>query len=214
MSATAHPLQWPVGWPRTLAAKRQRARFYRSTTETASHGSYRKKSLTTLADARDDVFDELRRLGARNIVISTDVELRLDGLPRSGRRDPDDPGVAVYFTLDHKERCIPCDKWDRVADNLTAIARTVDALRGIERWGAKSMVDAAFSGFKALPETAGGTPWWETLEVEPSADEEEIRAAYKRRAMETHPDKGGAPEAFHAVQEALRQGLAATGGRS
>lgn len=214
MSATAHPLQWPAGWPRTPNTKRQRARFYRSRSEVRSYGTYRTKSETTLASARDQVFAELRRLGAKHVVISSDVALRLDGIPYSGRRDPDDSGVAVYFTLDGRERCIPCDKWDRVADNLTAVARTIEALRGIERWGAKAMVDAAFAGFKALPETAGGTPWWETLSVEPSANEDEIRAAYKRRAMETHPDRGGAPGLFVAVQEALRQGLAAAGARA
>ena len=150
-------------------------------------------------------------MGANSIVVSTNFELRRDGLPYSGRRDPDDPGAAVYFRLDKRELCIPCDKWDRVADNLVAIGRTVEALRGIERWGAKSMVDAAFSGFKALPENAGGKPWWETLQVEPAASADEIRAAYKRRALETHPDRGGSPAAFQQVTEALAQGLAASG---
>lgn len=213
MSVTAHPLQWPTGWPRTPDPKRSRARFHRREERRTEYGSYRTKALTTVSNARDEVFEELRRLGARNVVISTNIELRRDGLPYSGRKDPDDPGVAVYFTLDGKERCIPCDKWNRVADNLTAVARTIDALRGVERWGAKSMVDAAFSGFKALPESAGGTPWWDTLGVPSYASSEEIRAAYKRRAMETHPDRGGTAEQFHAVQEALRQGIHANGSR-
>mmetsp|Transcript_28489 Transcript_28489/g.45810 ORF Transcript_28489/g.45810 Transcript_28489/m.45810 type:complete len:125 (-) Transcript_28489:121-495(-) len=40
------------------------------------------------------------------------------------------------------------------------------------------------------------------LGVAPSASREEIRAAYKRRVKETHPDKGGLPEDFRAVRAA------------
>jgi hypothetical protein len=38
---------------------------------------------------------------------------------------------------------------------------------------------------------------------------EDLRAAYNRRVMETHPDRGGSPEEFQAVQaafERLREG--------
>jgi hypothetical protein len=38
------------------------------------------------------------------------------------------------------------------------------------------------------------------LGVTPSASTEEIRAAHRRAARETHPDLGGDPERFHAVQ--------------
>ena len=45
------------------------------------------------------VRDELRRLGASDddCVISSDLKLRLDGLPRSDQGQPRDPGVAVYW---------------------------------------------------------------------------------------------------------------------
>lgn len=33
----------------------------------------------------------------------------------------------------------------------------------------------------------------------PSATDNEIQSAYRRRALSTHPDKGGSPEAFRAV---------------
>ena len=47
------------------------------------------------------------------------------------------------------------------------------------------------------------------LGVSADADEEAIRRAYRLRAMETHPDRGGSKEAFQQVQEALHQGLSA-----
>lgn len=42
----------------------------------------------------------------------------------------------------------------------------------------------------------------EVLGVSSEATDDEIRAAYKRAAMKHHPDRGGSPEAFQAVQDA------------
>jgi hypothetical protein len=47
--------------------------------------------------------------------------------------------------------CFACDRWDSVADNVQAIRKTIEALRGIERWGTGDMVQRAFAGFVALP---------------------------------------------------------------
>lgn len=44
---------------------------------------------------------------------------------------------------------------------------------------------------------------YEDLGVSPDATPEEIKAAGRRRSKETHPDRGGEPEAFHRVQRAL-----------
>src|SRR3954464_15309435 len=126
----AYPLAWPNGWPRTPAAKRQPSRF--------SPGALSKEAQETIW--------ELARLGARQAVISTNVELRQDGLPYSNRRKPDDPGVAVYFMYEKRQQCIPCDRWSTVEENLRAIWKSIEALRSLERWGAKSFVDAAFTG--------------------------------------------------------------------
>jgi len=170
-----------------------------------------------VARARRDALDELRKLGATSVVISSNMELRKDGLPYSAQRRLDDPGVAVYFArlVDGRtvQQCIPCDRWTTVEENLRAIALSVAALRGLERWGAKSMVDAAFAGFKALPERAGGVPWWNVLGCEPDASEDRIRDCYRCEAMDRHPDKGGTHEAFIELQRAFREGLAARGVR-
>ncbi|HRG98876.1 MAG TPA: J domain-containing protein [Polyangiaceae bacterium] len=49
---------------------------------------------------------------------------------------------------------------------------------------------------------AGAVSVWATLGVPPSATEEEVKRAYRQRALETHPDRGGDAEAFRAVQRA------------
>jgi hypothetical protein len=143
--------------------------------------------------ARDGLLRELELLGADDIVMSTNIPIRKDGLPYANQRQPDDPGVAIYFTLDGQPQCIPCDKWDTVAQNLRAVELTIGALRGLERWGAKEMVNAAFRGFKALPESVIVTPyttrpWYEVLQVQPDASHEVVRAAYRNLAAKYHPD--------------------------
>ena len=43
---------------------------------------------------------------------------------------------------------------------------------------------------------------YETLGVAEDADEADVKRAYRRRAVETHPDAGGDPAEFRRVQEA------------
>lgn len=190
---TAHPLAWPNGWPRTPRGKRQPSRF--------SPGG-------TAAEAEAALY-ELARLGARNLVISTNIELRRDGLPYSGRKSPDDPGVAVYFTYEGRQQCIPCDRWATVEENLRAIWKSIEALRSLERWGAKSFVDAAFTGFAALPSPGAVRPWWQVLGVAENATVEEISAAYRSKAKAAHSDTGGSDAAMSELNVARDAGMQA-----
>lgn len=45
------------------------------------------------------------------------------------------------------------------------------------------------------------TPY-EILGVSPDVSKDEIKAAYRRACMRTHPDRGGSAEDFKAVQDA------------
>lgn len=182
--ADAYPLQWPASWPRSKSPRRSRFKI-------------------TAGRARDNLIAELQRMGAKQIVISTNVELRNDGLPYSNRRPPADAGVAVYFMHKGKQQCIPCDRWDDVGDNMHAIRLTVQALRGIDRWGSGSMVDAAFSGFKALPAaTVTSSPWYFILGVPENASPELIRDAYRDLSLRHHPDRGGSVERMTEINTA------------
>lgn len=44
--------------------------------------------------------------------------------------------------------------------------------------------------------------FYAVLQVAPQADAQSLRAAYRRRARQTHPDQGGSAEEFHQVQVA------------
>jgi hypothetical protein len=211
MSTEAYPLSWPDGWPRTEPRKRERAKFGATRTETTSLGShYRRLTELSVAEGIKRVLGELDRLGARSVVVSSNVELRQDGIPYSGRRAPDDCGVAVYFQLKGQPHCFPCDRWDRVADNLAAVAAHVAAMRGMERWGVGSSAQL-FSGFKSLPPKGGtttgeqGAPWWQVLGVTQASPPEVVKAAYRSLASKHHPDAGGNHGAMATINRAWEQ---------
>jgi hypothetical protein len=79
-------------------------------------------------------------------------------------------------------------------------------LRGEPAW---PDVEKAREGGKAAPlrseETRASV--WAILGIEPNASVDVIRRAYKKRALETHPDRGGDNERFRAVQKAYERAL-------
>ena len=176
----AFPLTWPAGRPREK--RPETSRF-----------------LATLGAAIREVREEVERLGGRGLIISSNLPLRRDGMPYASSSQPADRGVAVYFTYKKKPMCFACDRWTLVEDNMRAIAKTIDALRGIERWGSGQMVEQAFTGFTALP--APEQPF-QVLGVGANATEAEVSAAYRRLAMEHHPDRGGDPSQMARINAA------------
>ena len=132
----AFPLTWPQGWKRV--ARRTRSRF-----EVSGFGR-----------ARDFLLAEVKRMGGSGVILSTNIPLRPDGLPYANSREPNDPGVAVYFRYGKREMCFACDAFVSVRENAYSIGKTIEALRGIERWGASDMMERAFRGFAALAATS------------------------------------------------------------
>lgn len=204
----AFPLAWPAGWPRTEQHRRAAAPFYTVTFGEMRAGGYkpRYKRDKSMSDATEEVLSELRQLGATRIVISTNVELRQDGLPFANRRPPDDAGVAVYFRIKDRPVVLAADKWKRVEDNLYAVAMHISALRGQQRWGVGS-VEKAFAGYAALaaPGQSGAPTWWHMLNVAHDCTFEQARAAYREKARASHPDTGGSQEAMTTLNTAWDQ---------
>lgn len=183
----AYPLAWPAGRPRTNY--RESPRFK-----------------TPLGTAVRNVQVEVERLGGVALVISSNQPLRRDGFPSARGGFISDVGVAAYFNLKKRPMCFACDRWNTVEGNMQAIALTIAALRGIERWGSGQMVEQAFTGFAALP--APEQPW-QVLGVSSHATPDEIEAAYKRLAMEHHPDRGGDSDKMARIN-AARDALTAS----
>lgn len=191
--AQAYPLAWPPGRTRTDPQRRKRAAFHGTGTRAASYGggttTFRREK--SVEESTNALLHELGLLtGAGKAVISTNLPLRRDGLPKSDHA-PIDPGVAVYFRYQGQDTAFACDRWDRVADNIYAIAKTIEAIRGIARWGSSEMVRAAFTGFRRLPPPV--RPW--RLVFGFSADEtpmlEEVDRRHREATAKHHPDRGG-----------------------
>ena len=176
----ASPLQWPQGRPRRTA--RRSAAFGKK----VSNGTWATKQSLSVYEAMRRLQSELDRLGAHDYVLSSNLRLRLDGLPRSDQGEPADPGVALYFVLGGKPHAMPCDTYDRVADNIAAIAKHIEATRAIERYGVSTVAEM-FTGFVALPPPKSP---WETLGLTPGLHSTgDVEAAHRRLALRYHPDR-------------------------
>jgi hypothetical protein len=99
------------------------------------------------------------------------------------------------------------DIYDRVADNLAAVAATLDAMRAIERHGGAAILERAFTGFTALPApiVAGmKRPWRDVLQLGPKPPLHDVHGAYRRLASAHHPDREGGSDAKMAELNAAR----------
>lgn len=207
--AKAYPLQWPTSRPRTLTGQRMDGRFH---ARKDTGASYRHTRALTIAEAVDRLQRELDMLGAVDVVLSSNLQLRLDGPPRSGQGEPADPGVALYFTLKKKPHCLPCDRYSKVAQNIAALAAHIDATRAIERYGVASVTEM-FTGFTALPDPGKAKSWRDVLGFPPDRRVElaDIERRYRELANIHHPDKGGDGAVFVAItaaRDAARQAVA------
>lgn len=203
---TASPLTWPAGWPRTDPAERGYGRFGKREKSTSS--SYAQLKSMTVAEGTKRIQAELDRMRARDVIISTNLKLRVDGLPRSDQREPVDPGAAVYWTdRSGAVRNIAIDQYTKVADNLAAIAATLDAFRTVERHGGAEIGSRAFTGFTAIEHSP--EPHWSTvLGVDAqTVTLRELGDARRRKLSEAHPDKSGNADgsAFDRVNRAFER---------
>jgi hypothetical protein len=218
---SSFPLCWPAGWKRTPARDRANGRFnkkeWRASSTPGGH-RYRQTKAVSVADSVKRVLEELSKFGALSdrIIISTNIEPRLDGLPRSGQ-EPDDPGVAVYWSTakNPKQKCMGIDRYYCVADNIAAVAATLEAMRAIERHGGAEILERAFLGFQSLPPPiATGRPWqdvlWEGLGPA-HITREMAEDRYRALAQKYHPDRGGESSQMAELNDAIRQAREALG---
>ena len=207
MTAQAFPLQWPKNRPRTASEYRKRARFSKvERVAGVNGGSWLRQKDISVFDAVKRIIAEADRIGARGLVVSSNLELRNDGLPRSNQREPADPGACVYFDLAGKPRAMPCDTYDTVAGNIAAIAAHIEATRAIERHGVATVAEM-FEGFMALPAPGAKKAWWEIMGIDRSSTREQIEVRYRELAKRRHPDAGGSQEAMTELNQARQEAL-------
>lgn len=177
--------------------------------------SYQQKSApfrAPYARTLDLLETELGHLRAKEILIQAYLkreDIRNDGWPRSSAR-PSKPGIILTFeVLKGKNRItmsFPCDRFNDWEDNLRAIAKSLEALRMVDRYGV-TRNNEQYRGFAALPEADPNTQrnaaitfmsrltgWSETQIVN------DPQGAYRLAARATHPDHGGSAGAFVRLQ--------------
>lgn len=194
---SASPLTWPFNLERHKGA-RETSRF---------------KAPSTVHVAVIETLRQLSIMGVSdwNVIISSNLQLRRDGLPYSKQPIPQDPGVAVYFrSAKMRPTVLALDKYLSPRENLWAVAKTIEALRGIERWGGGTFSHQAFTGFTAIPPPSP-RGWREILDLPGAVDRDLLERQYRRKAQVAHPDKGGSAEAFREVRQAYLEGKKALG---
>lgn len=197
MARSPFPLQWPEGWPRKRWP--EQSKFDKSRGFNA---------------ARNGALHQLDLFGAKHVVITSNLPTNSKGMPHSTTAGfIEDPGIAIWWVKNGKEHVIACDRWRSTVENMRAIERTLDALRGIDRWGATEMVERAFAGFAALPSGSGETvnsvpippktqTWRELFGVNISPWKELpprdllsiVKARHREMIKDHHPDRHGEPK--------------------
>lgn len=213
----SYPLCWPDGWKRIAADERRYGHFnrkereYRSGTAGSTGYSITRTKDLSVTDALSRLLQSLERMGVerQDVIVSTNIRTRLDGMPRSGEKQPIDPGVAVYWKrVGEKMRCMAIDQYTTVEDNLAALAATLESFRTIERHGGAQILDRAFRGFAALPENSS-QPWRNVLgfPFNIPISKEEIERRYRELVKVHHPDIGGDRDRFEAIHQARKDAL-------
>ena len=194
----AYPLDWPVGYVRT--ENRIRSSFKQS-----------------MEGAQTFLREEIRRLGATDLIISTNIPVRRDGGLYTDYMNKilPDPGVAIFFRHKGDPITMCCDQYVRVWENIYALGKGIEAIRGMERWGVSEFLQRAFTGFKSLPEISSGnqSSWWSILGVPSTANAYQAKEAFRKLAMQYHPDLPyGNAEKFVQIKLAFEQAMRMLGG--
>lgn len=171
---------------------------------------------------------EVRHLGGRRITLALELrrgaaDLRQDGKLRADAR----PGPAVilgFLDSDGQQHNYPLDRFANWEHNLYAIARSLENLRAVERWGFSRKITRA--AFLALPGAGASTATLSLAEaasiIASHSDFEADRivrarddagAALRVALSRTHPDRhGGDRTHYDFVTEARKVILAHHGG--
>lgn len=185
-----YPLAWPEGFPRTPPHSRRASQFK-----------------TTLAGAIANVSGSLRAFGKDSGKAVTEIVATSNTGGIVLGEAQGDPGVAVWFDWDGQKRCIAVDRYLKPQENLQAIHHILEARRTEVRHGGIVIARTAFKGFLALP-APPGSHWTDVLGIKPGATADEIERAWKMKALEAHPDRGGSDSAMARVNAARDRAIA------
>jgi hypothetical protein len=155
----------------------------------------------SLSDTLSLLARELRMLDAKRIVIQValdETQIRNDGFPRSTARARH-PGIAIGFDSKWGPLRYATDEFTSWDDNLRGIAKSMEALRMVDRYGVSKRGEQ-YTGWRAIPQTAGGDI---TTREAAELFIAEHGGSYREAARRLHPDKpGGDAEMFKRLTQA------------
>lgn len=178
-------------------------------------------------DTRRLLLYELEQINTREAIVQIALDasqIRRDGMPYADAR-VNFPGVIVTAVTSGKAGTLnfPCDRYTSWQDNLRAIARSLEALRMVDRYGVTRSGEQ-YRGWNALPPGPIVTPAVMTIEQAAHflahacdgkraagwrmediiAHEPAFCGAYREAAKELHPDatQEATGEAWHKLQQA------------
>jgi hypothetical protein len=186
VSTSSFPLSWPEGFPRTPPHKREKGAF---------RTSYNDALKNVVASLRAFAKDSGKPINEP--VLSSNTNFM-------GDNPTGDPGVAVWFTWEQMQVCIPVDRYMTAAANLQAIHHIIEARRTELRHGTLALVRATFQGFKALP---APEHWSSVLRLSRNATREHVERAFRDLAKSAHPDAGGSAERMATLNAARERAL-------
>lgn len=192
----------PIGeWPTVLTPNRQMSKFSATLSDT----------LTLLEREIWHLVDTKKQQESAELLIAIPPgAFRVDGRPYANAK-AEHPGVI--FSIDSKfgHLSYPCDTFTTWQDNLRAIAKTLEALRMVDRYGVSKRSEQ-YRGFLAIESTAahsGFTSGAEALgylrEVSGipadiyEAPEVHIPRVIRAAQRHAHPDMGGDAATFQRV---------------
>lgn len=177
-----YPLLWPERTPRT---------------KNRCSSSFK----VSWAVAIKDLLAEIARFASQHVVTSNITGLSAELVGK-------DPGVAIWFVRSGQVRCIACDQYWTVRENVRALTLCIEALRTMDRHSTQivDMMLASPSNAPQLPQQSGDgrEPWWLVLGVAEDAQIEAIEAVYRTLSKAAHPDhEGGSQDAMSRLNNAI-----------
>lgn len=198
-------------WPGELTTRREVANFRSPSYTDPDTGRWVPAARTKIGKTMRELateFEQIKATNPRLQVAVTRDQITLDGRLYA-RAQPWHPGVILVFDSPRGEQRYPSDHYSHWEDNLRAIVLTLNAMRGIERWGVGDVRGSylAIESARAMPSTPFGHEpasvlrWLtEFLQAEPGGHvPTEARAMIRLAQRTTHPDHGGDAEQFRLV---------------
>lgn len=186
---TSFPLCWPLDVPFT--EKRIRLNISR----------YQKLNMT---QAKKFILKQFKNIPGptMSIVVSTNVPVDNDGwYHHDNASDAYDKGAAVWWYQNKRLKVMYCDKYNRIEDNMYAIAKGLEAIIKCKRWINEKYLPDMFETFNY--NGAFKPHWRHVFDNYQGNDIQTVKALYEQKLSE-HGSKDIYLQAWTEAMKELR----------